>query len=133
MRGSENRWNIQTVPQSFWDRIERADQDAGKFENSLTGLSNSDLRELVAQYDGLSRSLILSGHRDFPEEAQEESMETLKEIANWVITQGRAYYETILAHPEKFPKRSEVHRPIFAGSIIDVYARSFGPWRDEGA
>jgi hypothetical protein len=131
MSNSENQWNIQTVPQSFWDRIESAGRDAGKFEEGLMGLSERDLRELVAQYDGLSQALIVSGYQRFPEEVQEEPPERLKEIANWVITQGRTYYEDILAHPEKFPKRNEVRRPIFAGSIIDVYARKFGPWRDE--
>lgn len=131
MSNSANRWNIRTVPQSFWDRIEGAGRDTNKFKESLIELSESDLRELVAQFDGLGKELTTSGFQQFPEEVQEESAETLKEIANWVITQGRVYYEDLLAHPKKFPKRRDIRRPIFAGAIIEVYTRKFGPWRSD--
>jgi hypothetical protein len=129
MSNSRNTWTIDTVPRDFWQRIEDAGRDAQKFKDSLRGLSEKEIREVYEQYQGLSQSLISNGFDRFPAELKEEATETLEEIANWVITQGRAYYEDVLTHPEKFPLEREIRRPIFAGAIIQVYTSKFGPWR----
>jgi hypothetical protein len=125
----DEKWTIETVPQGFWDRIEGAGRDVRKFKDSLSPLSRDELREMVAQYGGLSRSLVRRGYHRFPAEAREALTEVLEELANWVITQGRAYYQEVLEHPERFPTRSQIRRPIFAGAIIEEYTRRFGPWR----
>ena|SRR5688500_8233116 len=124
------RWTIETVPREFWTRIEAAGGDKQKYKEALAGLSEEQLKETMAQFDGLAQSLIRSGFDRFPAELRHELTERLEEFANWVITQGRAYYEDVLANPEKFPVRSQVRRPIFAGAIIEEYTRRFGPWRD---
>lgn len=129
MNESPHPWNIRTVPQQFWDRIEGAGGDLRVFKGLLSELSEGQLRQMAEQYGGLARSLVTGGHDRFPEELREELTETLEEIANWVITQGRDYYERILEHPEGFPPRGRIHRPIFAGAIIEVYTGKFGPWR----
>ena len=130
MANGDNSWTIATVPQAFWDRIEGAGGDIRKFKESLATLTQDELREMVAQYDGLSKTLVVSGIRQFPEDVREEQTETLEEIANWVITQGRAFYQDVLEHPDKFPRRNQIRRPIFAGAIIAEYTRRFGPWQD---
>jgi hypothetical protein len=130
MANDDNSWTIDTVPQAFWDRIENAGGDVRKFKESLAALAQDELREMVAQYDGLSKTLVVSGLRRFPEDVREEPTQTLEEIANWVITQGRAFYRDVLEHPEKFPRRNQIRRPIFAGAIIEEYTRRFGPWQD---
>jgi hypothetical protein len=128
---SRPQWNINTVPGLFWSRIEAAKLNAERFTESLQALSAGELREVFAQFRGLAMSAIERGFKSFPEEVQEEAMESLTEMASWVITQGRARYEEILEHPERFPKRREIGRPIFAGLVIAEYTRRFGPWRSE--
>jgi hypothetical protein len=130
MANGDNSWTIDTVPQVFWDRIEGSGGDVRKFKESLANLSEEEMREMVAQYDGLSETLVTNGFDRFPADLREELTETLEEIADWVITQGRASYEDVLANPEKFPRRNQIRRPIFAGAIIEEYTRRFGPWRE---
>ena len=130
MADGDNSWTIATVPQAFWDRIENAGRDVRKFKESLAALGENELREVVAQYDGLSKALVVGGIGRFPEDVREEPTETLEEIANWVITQGRSFYQDVLEHPEKFPRRQQIRRPIFAGAIIEEYTRRFGPWQE---
>lgn len=130
MADGDNSWTIETVPQAFWDRIQGAGGDVRTFKESLANLSEADMREVVAQYDGLSETLVTRGFDRFPADLHEELTETLEEIADWVITQGRAFYEDVLANPEKFPRRNQIRRPIFAGAVIEEYTRRFGPWRE---
>lgn len=118
------------MPQVFWDRIQGAGGDVRKFKESLEHLTQDELREVVAQFRGLSKTLVVTGFRRFPEDVREELTENLEEMANWVITQGRAFYRDVLEHPEKFPRHDEIRKPIFAGAVIAVYTRRFGPWQE---
>jgi len=130
MANGDNAWTIDTVPQAFWDRIAAAGGDVRKFEESLAALTQDELREVFAQFAGLAKTLVVSGFRQFPEDVREELTETLDEIAHWVVTQGRAFYQDVLEHPEKFPRRRQIRRPIFGAAVIEEYTRRFGPFQE---
>jgi len=129
LNNNDKVWNFDNVPQEFWQRIEETGGNIEKFKENLQAFSEAELKEIFAQYKGLSQFLVMEGFTQFPQILKEESVETLEEIANWVITQGRSKYEEILKQPEQFPLREDVRRPIFAGAIISVYTHKFGPWR----
>lgn len=129
MPHSHDFWTFNSVPSTFWKRIEQANGDIEKFKDSLDNLSEPELRKVFNQYRGLSQHLVKNTFHQFPKHLKEEPIQTLEEIANWVISQGKTYYEVVLKKPENFPRREEIQRPIFAGGIIRVYTAKFGPWR----
>ena len=129
MNNNDNVWNYDNVPQEFWQRIEESGGINKKLIKSLQSFSATELKEIFAQNDGLSIFLLKEIFPELPQILKEESSETLEEIADWVVTQGRLRYEEILKQPEQFPSRDDVDRPIFSGTIIDVYTQKFGPWR----
>ena len=58
----------------------------------------------------------------------EESEDGQEDIAHWVVSQGRAYYEQVLAHPETIPYTVE-DKPAAAlhvGSTLVVYRSRTG-------
>lgn len=129
MPKSHDTWTFDSVPLEFWKRIEQANGDIEQFKDILNKLSEPELRKVFNQYKGLSEHLVKNTFNELPQHLKEESIETLEEIANWVITQGKNHYEDVLKNPKKFPLREDIHRPIFAGGVIRVYTSKFGPWR----
>ncbi|RLB52976.1 MAG: hypothetical protein DRJ42_13300 [Deltaproteobacteria bacterium] len=129
MNENDDAWNFDSVPQAFWQHIEDSAGSSKELEESLGAASEAELRELFDQNDGLGRSLLAEVFPQLTIELKEESNETLEEIADWLITQGRARYEEVLGDPEKFPSIDDVNRPILSAAILAVYTEKYGPWR----
>ncbi len=125
------RWTIETVPAEFWRRIEAGGGRAVDFRAGLADLDAPGLHRLYAQYVGLMEALVKTCFAGLPPDLQEEPVETLELIANWVVTQGEARYRAVLADPVRFPRRADIRRPMFAGQIIQVHNEAFGPWRHD--
>jgi hypothetical protein len=60
---------------------------------------------------------------ELPERDESDSQE---ELAWYVIAQGKAFYDDVLAHPDKFPEEQGPAGRGFRGMIANVYRERFG-------
>jgi hypothetical protein len=83
----------------FWSIIDRAHKDAKALRPLLEPLAQRDLlsfyRLFMACADELRYAL--------PEGRKQSDSQ--QELAWWVVAQGRAFYDDVLAHPDQFPER----------------------------
>ena len=108
-----------TLHPEFWSTIDAAQRDEKR------------LRALI---EPMSRDELLAFYRDFIREAAElrkppfddEESDGNQERSWWVVAQGRATYDDILAHPEKMPDDTSGPGIGFRGMIARVFAEQFG-------
>lgn len=105
----------------FWSVIESADP--------LTRLRTMPIPDLLRFHDELlDAAAELQGepytdHMVASEDGQED-------VAHWVVSQGRAYYERVLARPEAIPYSVE-DKPtatLYAGVTLVVYRSRTGEY-----
>lgn len=122
-------WNLDTVPEAFWQRIAAAENDAAAFRARLSELGEDELRETYYQYQGLIHLLVGECWDRMTGYILEDSVEKKELVANWVITQGKDLYVQVLSGERPYPQREDVSAPLFAGQIIQAYNAKFGAWR----
>src|SRR5262245_61056949 len=98
----DEEWNFASVPESFWKLIEDAHGDPDRFRALIAALSQKKLQEMYFQYKALAAQLFTKQHeaRMHPDATED----TAKDIAEWVVAQGRKTYEDVRDHPEKTPR-----------------------------
>ncbi|CCH35394.1 hypothetical protein BN6_81770 [Saccharothrix espanaensis DSM 44229] len=63
--------------------------------------------------------------------APDESEDDIEDSSNWVVSQGREQYETVLADPSLMPAQVEVDDPTILFPVaFDVYWQRFGEQLD---
>jgi hypothetical protein len=108
-----------TLHPAFWSTIDAAHRDK---------------KQLRALIEPMSRAELLALYRDFIDAAgrlrkppfDDEESDDNQERSWWVVAQGRATYEDILAHPEKMPGDTTGPGIGFRGVIARVFAEKFG-------
>jgi hypothetical protein len=102
----------------FWSVIDRAHRSADALRPLLEAMSREEMIELWRDYHMLSSELLqppwVTRRSDFQEE-----------LTWWVVAQGKAFYDDVDAHPDKFPKEQGPQGRRFTGTIASVYAERF--------
>ncbi len=103
----------------FWAIIDGAGRDASKLRAALEELSREDLLSFYREYMGFAREL-----REPP--FKNENTNHQEELTWYVVGQGKAAYDAVIAHPETFPtKIGRDGARNFVSDIVDVYAERF--------
>ncbi|MCG8424914.1 MAG: hypothetical protein MJE77_44080 [Proteobacteria bacterium] len=126
MTEKTKKWTLGTVPESFWEPIDRAEGDREKFREIAMAMPAEELIELHAQYMAMAEELFTPRHLDHL--GPNVSEDALMDIANWVVMQGGDCYFDIYDHPEKTPTRDMISGPSFASIMVEVYGDRFGEW-----
>src|SRR5437867_8645585 len=106
MEDERQEWTIETVPGSFWKRIQEANGDNDRFQSLLADLSQEELRDMYWQYYDLASRLFTPEHLSYLD--PDASEDDILDLSTWSVMQGRQYYEDVLNHPEKTPPVSSV-------------------------
>lgn len=91
------------VPGEFWAIIEDARQDPERFRGILKTMTRDQIVDFYWTYEELANHLRID--RFWPHVDPDLSEDGLAELANWVVSQGMAYFIQILDHPDLIPKR----------------------------
>jgi hypothetical protein len=83
---------------AFWQLIERGKSDPERFRTVLGELTREGLIDFRAQFLIKSLDLITE---EFENELDEYSEDGREEVAEWVVSQGKAFYEQVRANPRK--------------------------------
>ena len=103
---------------SFWTTIDAAHRDRDALKALLAPMSREELLEFYRDYKDLAYRLREPPFVDRGTDYQEE-------LTWYVVAQGRAAYEAILAHPETFPGHQGPDGRAFISAIGDAFFEKF--------
>lgn len=102
----------------FWSVIDKAQRSPDVLRSLLEAMSREEMIELWREYHVLSSALLVPPWVPRRTDFQEE-------LTWWVVAQGKAFYDDVHAHPDRFPKEQGPQGRRFTGTIASVYAERF--------
>lgn len=107
----------------FWSIVGAANGDRERLRSELMRLSKEDLKQFHETFLDLAGELTVSPFA----ELVEQSEDGLSDVAEWVVSQGRDYFQAVLADPTSIPHTVEGRgREILSGVAPFVYEERFG-------
>ncbi len=94
-----------TVPEEFWDIIEKAQQDPLRFRAIIKKINRQQLLLFYWTYEELANWLRTEYYSS--NASRNLSEDGMSELANWVVAQGKEYYHKIFNHPELIPSKKD--------------------------
>ena len=124
------------IPDSFWKIIQQADKDKEKLREILKGLSKDELYKFAGNFTEAATQLNDLPFLNYVDPG--ESEDGVEDITQWVVSQGKDYYQKVWENPETIPKHIDGGDPqILHGIAESVYKERFGQrmpdlYNDEG-
>ncbi|WP_289137233.1 DUF4240 domain-containing protein [uncultured Brevibacillus sp.] len=84
----------------FWETIRMANSDREKLKDVLWGFELDELISFQEEFVDFSIELQDQPYTDY----MEESEDGIEDIANWVVSKGKAFYDEILRNPQSLPR-----------------------------
>jgi hypothetical protein len=102
----------------FWSIIDKAHRSGDALRPMLEAMSREELLELWRTFQRIASDL---------QEGPWVTRRTdgAQEVTWWIMGMGKAFYDDIVAHPEKFPKEVGPDGRGFGGMISRVYFERF--------
>ena len=94
-----------TVPDEFWKIIQEAEQDPAKFRKLFDEMDRDKIIRFYWTYEEVSNHL--RTEKFLPYVHPDLSEDGLAELANWVVAQGKDYFENILENPQLIPPKKD--------------------------
>jgi hypothetical protein len=92
-----------SIPDDFWQTIEEAGQDRSKFRELLKTMNRGRINRFYWTYEELANRIRTEPYWQYAN--PDLSEDGMAELANWIVAQGRNYYQNILEHPDQIPAR----------------------------
>jgi hypothetical protein len=92
----------EAVTDWFWEVIARSNGDKARMRRILT--EELTLDELCAFHDELEDAAADLLDEPFTDFMTKDSEDGARDVAYWMVSQGRAYYDDAFEHPEKTPE-----------------------------
>ena len=110
----------------FWSTVERAGGDRQKFRSLLWEMSEEEICRFHREYKLAASVLTGEPFDKIIYEDSGESEDGIDDIAEWVVVQGRAFYEAILQTPEDIPRHVDGGDPALIVHVIyEVFQKKF--------
>ncbi len=111
----------------FWAIIDSAHADRAALRGALLHLSKGDIRRFQEEFVECAGELTCEPFMAFVEESEDG----LDDVAEWVVSQGRAKYLSVIESPSSIPHSvSGMGRAILSGVAYEVYEELFGEGLD---
>ena len=106
----------------FWEQISSSQSDRVKLKEVLSSFDKEDIISFQEFFVDLSSEL-----QDTPFIGyMEESEDGVEDIAHWIVSKGKQFYENILREPDKTPYSVEGRsEEILYGIANEVYFSKF--------
>jgi hypothetical protein len=122
-------FTIDSIPNSFWDTIALARQDLERFDALLKQMNRRELIEFDWNYQEAKAQFKWERYIDVLLCVMSEvSEDTLDDICDWIVAQGKEYYTQIFNNPELMPTEIDNRDPALGilGAIIHEYDERYG-------
>lgn len=107
----------------FWNIISEAALDREKLRNILKDMDREDIIEFQSIFVDFSVELQDEPYTDY----MEESEDGIEDIANWVVSNGKEYYNKIIENPNSIPYSVEDRlNEVLFGVADEVFVDRFG-------
>jgi len=108
----------------FWSLIERAEGDPDSLRATLEDLSSEDLVRFEDEFQHAAAQI--RARRFQPYLHPDLSEDGAQDVANFVVSQGRAFYTDVWRDPSHIPARVDEDDPrILSGIAGDVHYEKF--------
>jgi hypothetical protein len=119
-----NRLSNESVSDWFWNIIERSNGDRGNLTSILNDFTKEEIRRFKKEFD---IAVFLLFNDDVIERMGRVSEDEIIEISEWIVSQGKGYYEQTLAGPKEIRKWEKIdHESSLALIPNSVYRKRFG-------
>ena len=122
MNNNGGSFSPDDISQWFWDVVHEARQDRDRFVALLQGMSREEIIRFDDEFQEAAAQLVDDPY--FESMDQDETEDGAKDIADFVVSQGKSYYSDIWTHPEKIPPSIPPGEPK---TLSGVAAKHF--WR----
>ncbi|MFP3387618.1 DUF4240 domain-containing protein [Brevibacillus sp. SIMBA_040] len=107
----------------FWETIRMANSDREKLKDVLWGFELDELISFQEEFVDFSIELQDQPYTDY----MEESEDGIEDIANWVVSKGKVFYDEILRNPQSLPRSVNLlNREILYGIADEVCYEKYG-------
>ncbi len=117
-----NQAFLTSIPDDFWQMIDEAAGDPGKFRELLGGLTRPRIIRFYWTYEELANHL--RTERFLPFVHPDLSEDGVAELSNWVVAQGKSYYENILNNPVQIPPKMD--DAGFLSELVEEFEEKYG-------
>ncbi|WP_338871429.1 DUF4240 domain-containing protein [Myxococcus stipitatus] len=117
------------VSELFWEIIHRANGQASGLERILWEMDEAEIARFHEEFVRITS--VLQGEPFDRMMGEDVSEAGLRDIAYWVVAQGRDFFEEILRHPETIPREvNETDPSIMHHVTSEVFWEKFGKMFD---
>lgn len=108
---------------AFWRAVDQAREDPAAFKTYVGDLRQRELVELHSAYRDASEPLMEPEYLDHLDEDLSE--DSVDELVTWVVSQGEAYYRSVLEDPASMPARAGQWNDL-QSILVREYDRRYG-------
>lgn len=113
------------ISEWFWRIINQANLDRDKLRNLLQKMTEEEIIQFRETFEEAAAQLTDSPYSDYM--GEDVSEDTMKDVAECIVSQGLSYYSDIWNHPEKTPNYSKCKSmTTFSGVAGKVFSERFG-------
>ncbi|MGJ1264708.1 DUF4240 domain-containing protein [Sphingobacterium spiritivorum] len=111
------------ISEWFWSLIKKANLDRDTLRGLLANFSKDDLIKFQEEFIDASVELQEAPFTDY----MEESEDGVEDIANWIVSNGKAFYFHILNNPGETPNNvNDFTDQILYGIADEVCVEKYG-------
>lgn len=121
-----DEWKGDADEDEFWSLVGLARTDQDAFRGKLEALDRRALLRFAWMFEERVRELSGEPHlRHMPANFSEDSID---DLGTWVVGQGRAYYDEVMANPDRLPTNVDFQDPamFMRYTASQVYRSRFG-------
>ena len=107
----------------FWQIVKQTEKNRSKLLAILSGMEKEQIINFQEHFVDASLELQDQPYSDLVEGAED----SLEDVAHWVVSQGKEFYEQVIDNPSLMPIRVEESDPeILYGVAGEHYRERFG-------
>lgn len=116
------------VTEAFWELVALGRSDREAFQARLDSLNRRSLEDFCWAF--LRAQTAISAPPFIDVIAAGLSEDELDTLTEWVVSQGRSFYEGILSDPDRMPAEADANEPCMGllGDAMLSYKRRFDSW-----
>jgi hypothetical protein len=113
-----NSFTPDSISEWFWDIIDQATHDRKKLRQILEGMNREDIIRFKYEFEEAATQLVGEPFINHMEEGTSE--DGAQDIAEWVVSQGHAFYANVWHNPERVPNSlDENQQSTSLSSVVD--------------
>lgn len=122
---AQSSFSADDVSPWFWNIVARAGRDRNRLRELLEQMSADDV---VRFHDEFEEAAIELTDSPFIHHVDDDvSEDGMRDIAEWVVSQGKDFYSDVLRNPQKIPKDVDASaNDTFTGLAETVFYQRFG-------